>query len=301
MIIIDWVYLFQIYEEMKNGLTEPAQDFLQDHLEQPVEVFNQSNAVIYNRVPKTGSRVVFNMLSTLSKKHKFRFLDSHNYLDYRPSKEDLTQQISKLQKKQRPWLLNRHIYFFQLNETDEGNQPLYINIVREPISRCVSWYYFIRFEHRRQMSSKTRNRTFDTCLDQGLDECVKLYEPPFRCLQMPFFCGQEDICVQRDRRALDIAKKNVMTKYAVVGLTEDMRSFLQVAEHLIPAFFGGVLNLYDKFGSTYKRKSSNTKHISHSVLSEVRMEELMILEIEFYKFVRKYFYTRHKSLLKISL
>jgi len=39
-------------------------------------------------------------------------------------------------------------------------EPVYVNIVRDPIDRLESWYYYRRFQegHERQMSDADRNR-----------------------------------------------------------------------------------------------------------------------------------------------
>lgn len=41
-----------------------------------------------------------------------------------------------------------------------GTQPMYMNVIRDPLTRMTSWYYFIRFQpdHMRGMDNKTRHR-----------------------------------------------------------------------------------------------------------------------------------------------
>lgn len=42
--------------------------------------------------------------------------------------------------------------------------PMYINLVREPVARFVSGYYYKRFENPVPMSNEDRNRTIDECV-----------------------------------------------------------------------------------------------------------------------------------------
>ena len=265
---------------------------------EPVVIYNLTKRIVYNRVPKTGSRVVEELLSSMSKRHHYTYIQSNSYLDFKPSEIKLQEQISQLQAKKAPWLFDRHIYFFHFpNENSTTEAPLYVNIIRDPIDRCISWYYFIRFEHPRNMSEGRRSKSFDACLEEKLDECTEFYEPPYRCLQIPFICGQDPICVNNSREALQKAKRNVVKKYAVVGLTEDMRSFVRVIEKVVPHFFKRALQVYDKYGAKNQLRYSNSKHKTHSLYSSMKMEKFMSLEIEFYKFVRDYFYRRYKHIL----
>lgn len=49
-----------------------------------------------------------------------------------------------------------HCCYLRYNE----EMPVYINMIRDPLERLVSWYYFIRFQpgHERKMSRTERRR-----------------------------------------------------------------------------------------------------------------------------------------------
>ena len=71
--------------------------------------------------------------------------------------------IKKLKAYREPWLFERHLYF--LDVTKYGmSMPMYINLVREPVARFVSGYYYKRFENPVPMSNEDRNRTIDECV-----------------------------------------------------------------------------------------------------------------------------------------
>ena len=53
---------------------------------------------------------------------------------------------------------------------------------------------------------------------------------------------------QHGAEALARAKYNVCRYYDSVGITEDMRSFVEVLEHLYPSLMSGIVDIYDKAG-----------------------------------------------------
>lgn len=48
-----------------------------------------------------------------------------------------------------------------------------------------------------------------------------------------------------NRRALEQAKENLINHYLLVGLSEQMRDFIELLEVLLPSFFRGALEHFD--------------------------------------------------------
>ena len=53
--------------------------------------------------------------------------------------------------KQKRVLYTRHQYFIDFEELnwDDGDPPVYINLIRDPIDRFKSFYYFSRYGNKR--------------------------------------------------------------------------------------------------------------------------------------------------------
>lgn len=129
-------------------------------------------------------------------------------------------------------------------------KPLYINIIRKPLDRLVSYYYFLRYgdDYRPHL---VRHRAGDT---MSFDECVKLKKPDCDVknmwLQIPFFCGHHAECFEAGSEwALEEAKRNIVNEYFLVGMTEELGDFIEMLELSLPRLFQGkiaminVLNL----------------------------------------------------------
>ena len=86
-------------------------------------------------------------------------------------------------------------------------------------------------------------QTFDQCVREARSEC----DVNNLWLQVPFFCGQSADCwLPGNRWAFEQAKRNLVEKYLVVGLTEQMEDFVAILEATIPHYFRGALEMYRK-------------------------------------------------------
>ena len=129
--------------------------------------------------------------------------------------------------------------------------PVYINMVRAPLARLVSHYYFLRYGDD-VLVDKVRARdgdttTFDECVaDQLSQDCdpkrmwlqvVQCTERDFKLnifisLQIPFFCGTAAQCWEPGSEwALATAKRNLVNNYMVVGVTEQFDTFIEVRRY----------------------------------------------------------------------
>ena len=86
-----------------------------------------------------------------------------------------------------------HIYFLNTKEYSRPKNPIYINMVRDPLQRLVSWYYYIRSTeklldnrswHERHYAPlqgkapkvepeiKILKTRFEDCVRNNLNECI---------------------------------------------------------------------------------------------------------------------------------
>lgn len=170
--------------------------------------------VFFNRVPKVGSQTLMELMIRLSKRNGFEW-----HRD-RPSRietivlgeKDENELIDEIKSINGPATYSKHVAY--VNFTKHGgasDRPIYINLVRDPIERLVSWYYYIRapwyfierklkFPQMRIPDPKWLQKSFDECVIDGDTECI--YEQGVtgglhdHRRQMLFFCGMDrKICM----------------------------------------------------------------------------------------------------------
>ena len=88
----------------------------------------------------------------------------------------------------------------------------YITMLREPVARVLSAYYFILRRplhplHRKMKREKLR-----------VEDCLRLF-PQRQNLQCQFIAGVEDATVGSEH-LLDVAKENLLKSFSVVGISE---------------------------------------------------------------------------------
>uniref|UniRef100_A0A0K8UYD1 Heparan sulfate 2-O-sulfotransferase pipe n=1 Tax=Bactrocera latifrons TaxID=174628 RepID=A0A0K8UYD1_BACLA len=140
-------------------------------------------------------------------------------------------------------------------------KPIYINLVRDPVERVISWYFYARNAYKNAwVFRKNPNANLKSAVwfKKDFNECVRSGDP--ECQYVPytfvdstgnfkrqslFFCGQNLDCLPFDSPyAIQIAKDRVERDYAVVGSWEETNVTLTVLEHYIPLFFSGAKSIY---------------------------------------------------------
>nr|XP_021323214.1 uronyl 2-sulfotransferase-like isoform X1 [Danio rerio] len=267
--------------------------------------------VVYNRVGKCGSRTIVLLLRMLADRHQFTLVSSDIHNKTRLTKLEqviihnpvLMMKFASLKVACKKDIeIRRNVQIGNWFKTDE---PVHINIIRDPISRFLSNYFFRRFGDWRGeenhvvrtpgMKEDERYLDINTCILESYPECTN----PRLFYIIPYFCGQHPQCREPGLWALETAKQNVLDHYLLVGVLEELEDVLLLLERLLPHFFSDVLNIYRspeyrKLGNltgTVRKQSPNLEALR--VLHQ-RME----YEYRFYHFIRAQF---HQTKRKIGL
>jgi len=149
----------------------------------PMQVPNRTeeagnkDIVIFNRVPKTGSEMFEKFGIYLAS-----IFGYHAYIDPQimtlfPSKQDDKNFVTHFNKEVAK---DAGIYFRHMTYFDFGSQPrpIYVSVVRHPVDRMVSWFYYQRWKDR----PDDRN---------PVEVCAKN-------TKWTSFCGQMEAIRQRD-------------------------------------------------------------------------------------------------------
>ncbi|XP_020774485.1 heparan sulfate 2-O-sulfotransferase 1 [Boleophthalmus pectinirostris] len=249
--------------------------------------------IIYNRVPKTGSTSFTNIAYDLCPKNNFHVLHI-NTSKNNPvmSLQDQVRFVRNVTswKEMKPGFYHGHVAYLDFSKYGVKGKPLYINVVRDPIERLVSYYYFLRFGddyrpglRRRKQGDK---KTFDECVASGGSDCA----PEKLWLQIPFFCGHHSECWNAGSHwALEQAKLNLVNEYLLVGVTEELEDFIMILEAAVPRFFKGATELYKSGKKSHLRKTTEKKAPTQDTIKKLQQSNIWKMENEFYEFALEQF------------
>ncbi|XP_070568988.1 uronyl 2-sulfotransferase-like isoform X2 [Ptychodera flava] len=282
--------LFQT-RDIDNDLDNSDGEYDEDDAPKAINKhLNPQSRIVYNRVGKCGSRTVLEILRNLVKRNGFDLYSSQiNNVTHLSliGQVELVNIISSLQP---PFIYQRHFHFIDFPKFG-AIEPVYINIIRDPVDRFISQYYFKRFgdgiSNRRFYKGPPEN------LNMTINECVLSNDPECRSSKLfyiiPFFCGHDERCRTASRWSLEKAISNLEEKFLVVGFIEDLEASLQVLEILLPQMFEGAAEIY-KLPAASKTARTSTKH-KVAATEEVRniLKSRLPYEYEFYDFAKKKF------------
>ncbi|XP_076321200.1 heparan sulfate 2-O-sulfotransferase 1-like [Tachypleus tridentatus] len=257
--------------------------------------------IIYNRVPKTASTSLMGVIYDLCKRNKFHVLHINttrnvhvmSLSDQRRFIENVTSWQDK-----KPALYHGHIAFLNFQRYGISQKPIYINLIRKPLDRLVSYYYFLRYgdDFRPYVVRKRKGNTvtFDECVERQESDC----DPENMWLQIPFFCGLHVDCWEPGNDwALAQAKQNLVEHYMVVGVTEELEDFVALLEAVLPRFFHGATQQFLKGKKSHLRKTYNKIDPVPETVHKIKSSKIWIMENDFYEFALKQFHAMKKRTL----
>ncbi|CAH8661089.1 unnamed protein product [Heterobilharzia americana] len=140
--------------------------------------------VIYNRIPKTGSTSLVNLVYQLIEEKRLythvlhlNISTNRHYLNRR-NELNLVNNLTHWTS-MHPLMIHGHFAYINFKKYGSSLNPIYINMIRNPLDRLVSYYYFLRYGDdyrpylfRKRMSDPvTRNQTFDECVRMKGSDC----------------------------------------------------------------------------------------------------------------------------------
>ncbi|XP_049809146.1 heparan sulfate 2-O-sulfotransferase pipe [Schistocerca nitens] len=272
--------------------------------------------VFFNRVPKVGSQTFMELLRRLALRNGFAFhRDQIQRVEtIRLAPPDQAALAAHVNSFEPPAVYVKHVCFTNFSQYGLP-EPIYVNLVRDPVERVISWYYYVRapwyYVERKQAfpdiplpDPRWLKKDFETCVLRGDRECRYLEGETREGIgdhrrQSLFFCGHADACTPFNTvGALQLAKRAVERHYAVVGVLEELNTTLAVLEHYVPRFFRGAADVY--WGEMERFIRINRNMFKPPVREEVKdlVRANFTRETEFYQFCRQ---RLHRQLLALRL
>ncbi|XP_040572345.1 uronyl 2-sulfotransferase homolog pip isoform X2 [Lepeophtheirus salmonis] len=272
--------------------------------------------LFFNRVPKVGSQTTMELLKSLSIKNNF-----HYHKD-RTQKVEMIKLSNNEEKKltrfvssfDAPSVYVKHVCFSNFSRYNLP-MPIYVNMVRDPVERVISWYYYVRapwYFVERKRAFPDLPLPNPNWLKKDFETCVRINDPECRYLtglkrdgfgdhrrQTMFFCGHNEKCTGFNTEvAMKKAMENVEKHYAVVGVLEELNKTLTVLEHYVPRFFKGALNTYWNEVQVFSKINRNIYKPPVKESTKVIVRRNFTREIEFYDFCKQ---RLHKQYLALNL
>ncbi|KAH8286319.1 hypothetical protein KR054_006763, partial [Drosophila jambulina] len=270
--------------------------------------------IFYNRLEKTGSQSMTRLINRLGNRNGFPTF-RNLVRPFKPvvhSEEDEQDLVEQLSKIVAPAVYVEHSNWVNFTK-HESPRPIYINMVRHPIQKVISAYYYqrhplifaqslMRNPNKRIESKQFFDTTFNECVRKRMAPfCVFDSHNPYNGDWRRFslhLCGNSEICTHFNSEVtMQITKMNVEREYAVVGSWEDTNVTLAVLEAYIPKFFANARKVYYNDSERFNINTvSHDTHLDEDVKAYLRTS--FSFEIELYSFIKQRLYKQYIAVHK---
>ncbi|KAJ8025250.1 Heparan sulfate 2-O-sulfotransferase hst-2 [Holothuria leucospilota] len=251
--------------------------------------------VLYNAVPKTGSRNFDFLVREYQVVHRKKYITTHIF------PQNLTQD-SKLLKDYFTHLrsgsfVRGHFPFTEIKRNDV--HVVYMNTIRDPLQRLISNYYYDMYgdneTYPRYRELQYHEKTIDECISKQGDCFNNVYEY-YKQQTFSMFCGSAPVCRTYSRETLEIAKRN-LEKYTVVSETAKFDSLVSIMEALLPDYLKGIKTFTKRVQKQMKGRFHTSRKVPPQNLTVAFIKRDLQLEYEFYDFAMKKFRQLETALL----
>lgn len=246
---------------------------------------------IYNRVPKCASSTVTNVIAVLSHFLNYTYTSSNIFWSSAKSESEERKFAAKMAQHPAPWGLDKHVYFIDTSRYIKNFEVNWINIIRNPVDRYVSSFYYLRSLHR--WSRSQQHRPDQAWFNKDLSECILNKDPECKMgtdhlieQQLTYFCGSAIECRQvGNGDAVRVAMYNAERYYSVIGVTEHLQVSLAVLEGYLPRYFKGALWAYYRLQQSDNGKANETPNKKElTAAAKKELKKRLVNDIDFYEF-----------------
>ena len=113
----------------------------------------ETDKLFFNRVPKVGSQTIISLLRRMQNINNFTHFTDNQEIKNKQGEKTTLHTLSEKQIYCNMFRDNftegtsysKHMSYLDFKDCgEEYKQPIYLNFVREPVQRVISWYYYIR-------------------------------------------------------------------------------------------------------------------------------------------------------------
>ena len=270
------------------------------------------HVLVFTRIPKTGSTTLYSLIKRLAKDHGFVFqlTTPEGHPDGR-SPDVLRTMIDSALRSPNRTLIALHAHFPGDSPPLRDGRVAFFSVVRSPVPRAVSRYYYLRW-FAADLASKGTLLTIAPHLapllqsvNVTLDECLASLPPatlcnlhvlPQQCYVDTNFTEQLRLFAPADSDpgdALSTAVRVIEGHYRVVGITELLVDTIDALEGTFPSFFAGAGALFQNMDAKDRHLNSHTKRgrlwSTPSDATLAQLQSLVAYDEALYQYARERF------------
>lgn len=188
--------------------------------------------VFFIRIPKSASTSFVDLLKSLAASSSFTLLfNPSGAYDW----DDLTarKEASLVKSKNGKVVYARHFYYIDF-ETYGVRNFTYVAVIRDPVARFVSSYLYYHYSSKRHiqrmLKPEHKHESLLECTARRHNGCSHNW-------LTKYFCGHHKHCTTGGPDALAMAKANMLHKFAVIGVLEEIDLSMKVFSAVLPGFF----------------------------------------------------------------